>query len=111
MQQVSAAHDMRTLRRAIHPESLFAGLGNAESVAQWARDMLHDVSTSRRDYLHFDCSPFSIRHLVPTPFRVALQTIAFHEGWPEELLLLAVCSNVGWLENVDSSPHQSGRTA
>ena len=64
--------------------------------------MLRDITASTRNHYHLGGVPFSICQLVPTPFRVALQTIALHEGWPVEMLLLSLCSNVGWLEHVET---------
>ena len=45
---------------------------------------------------------FSIHYLVPAPFRVAIQVVALAEGWPHEALLLAIVSNVGWLEHPET---------
>ena len=102
MQQVSAAPDLRALRRAIHPESLFADFGSVQHATEWTLRMLRGITGSTRAHYQFGSTPCSICHLVPAPFRIALQAVALHEGWPVEFLLLAVCSNVGWLEHVET---------
>lgn len=100
MARVRAASSLEQLRQVIHPEHLFDGVGTAEATRETTKQILRDMNASQRDYLAIGRDTnFSIHHLVPAPFRVAIQTVALHEGWPPEFLWLAICSNIGWLEH------------
>ena len=100
LERVRVARDFLELRRVIHADGQFAGLSDAETTTSTVIQWLHDIVADRRDHIEVGAdSQFSLRHLIPYPFRVAIQTVALSEGWPAEGLALAVASNVGWLEH------------
>ena len=60
---------------------------------------MRKIERDQRDHVEVGAdSMFSLRFLLPVPFRISIQTVALAEGWPTEGLALAVASNVGWLE-------------
>ena len=73
------------------PSTLFGALSDAETTTSTVIQWLHDIVADRRDHIEVGAdSQFSLRHLIPYPFRVAIQTVALSEGWPAEGFALEV---------------------
>lgn len=94
-----APEDATTLQALLHPTEMCIGMGDTDvhsTVLSWLKDIHGDT----RDHLQLasDLSLASIRSFVPTPFRLAITTVAKREGWNTEALLAGIVSNCGWLE-------------
>ena len=94
-----APEDATTLQALLHPTEMCIGMGDTDvhsTVLSWLKDIHGDT----RDHLQLasDLSLASIRLFVPTPFRLAITTVAKREGWNTEALLAGIVSNCGWLE-------------
>ena len=100
LDRVRAARTAEDLRNIIHPENLFRGLETADATYDTVAAWLSEIRADTRDPVEIGVdTSFSIQKLLPAPFRVAIQVVSLAEGWPPEALFLAICSNVGWLEN------------
>jgi len=100
LSKITSARTVQDLRAVIHPAGLFDGLNNAEATYTTTSRWLCEIEADQQNHVEIGADDsFSIRMLLPVPFRVAIQTVALAEGWPAEGLLLAVASNVGWLEH------------
>ncbi|CAK0795779.1 unnamed protein product, partial [Prorocentrum cordatum] len=96
---LDAVPNAAAFRTALHPTGLFNGLqderGTRETAKQWLGEMLADP----RDHKEVGMDPsFSIRLLLPRPFRAAVVAVASREGWQPEALMQGIMSNAGWLE-------------
>ncbi|CAK0852668.1 unnamed protein product [Prorocentrum cordatum] len=96
--RADAVPNAAAFRTALHPTGLFNGLqgerGARETAKQWLGEMLADP----RDHKEVGMDPsFSIRLLLPRPFRTAVVAVASREGWQPEALAQGIMSNAGWL--------------
>ncbi|CAK0893581.1 unnamed protein product [Prorocentrum cordatum] len=97
---LDAVPNAAAFRTALHPTGLFNGLqderGARETAKQWLGEMLADP----RDHKEVGMDPsFSIRLLLPRPFRTAVVAVASREGWQLEALMKGIMSNAGRLEH------------
>ena len=97
---LDAVPNAAAFRTALRPTGLFNGLqderGARETAKQWLGEMLADP----RDHKEVGMDPsFSIRLLLPRPFRTAVVAVASREGWQPEALMQGIMSNAGWSEH------------
>ena len=54
----------------------------------------------KRDHREIGADPqFTLRGLLPVPFQQAITRVALSQGWCTESFLIAILSNIGWLEH------------
>lgn len=97
--QNRAPEDETAFQALLHPNEMCIGMGDKDvhnTMVAW----LKEIHADSRDHLELakDLSLASIRLFVPTPFRLAITTVAKREGWNAEALLACIVSNCGWLE-------------
>ena len=91
------------LRKVALPDSLFEGFRDVEDTYATVTSWLNSIYEDDRDNRAIAQDPaFSIKLLVPTPFRVAVQTVGLRQAWPPEALLLGLQSSIGWMERPDT---------
>jgi len=89
-----------TYRHGAHPDGLFQGLQNERETRATARAWLHEMMEDARDHRALGmAAEFSIRLLVPKPFRTAILAVASREGWQPEAVMQGVMSNINWFEH------------
>ena len=97
--QKPGPEDETAFQALLHPTEMCIGMGDKDvhnTMVAW----LKEIHADTRDHLELakDLSLASIRLFVPTPFRLAITTVAKREGWNAEALLACIVSNSGWLE-------------
>ena len=99
LERLKACESSQSFRSQTVPQQLFSGLTEIETVYHTITKWLTEIYDDERDNNSVAADPgFSLKLLAPVPIRVAVQTISLREAWPAEALLLAVQSNLGWLE-------------
>ena len=100
LEELKNVMTVQEFRRVIWPRDLFRGCGTDEKVYQYVLRSLtaiHEDTRTHRDIAQ-DGS-FVTAHIVPKPLHTAAVQIALKHGIHLETLLLALASNITWLEH------------
>ena len=86
--------------RAIWPLDFFAGSEDNDKLYDHITEFLNQVKADARTHREISQDPhFTMEKLVPTPYAVATRQVALKNGCHEESFLLAMASNITWLEH------------
>ena len=85
---------------AIWPRDLFNGMENENKIYTYVQDELDKIHNDHRNHREISQDPsFTTSMVAPVPLNKATRQIALKHGIHAETLLLAVASNINWLEH------------